>query len=228
MKKIQYTALAVAFGLLMAGQVAAEAPSAKLEVKGTIEVPGCDIAIASEDGANSSEYHFGDIEPARIQPGNVTTTLNPLTKTWTIHCTGKTHLTYQIDDHQSDSSLNPSVTTQFGLGNVNGDGKIGYYEVQMLNAKVSSDGGEPVTARTFSVLKGNTTFSRADSINFNRSNVMGWSEFGANTLAAADTFIADFKVTPTLGGTGNNHMKGTITEDVELSGSMTLSFAFGL
>ncbi len=203
MKKIRYTALTAALGLLMAGQVAAEAPSAKLEVKGTIEVPGCDIAIASEDGANTSEYQFGDIEPATIKPGNVTTTLNPLTKTWTIHCSGKTHLTYQIEDLQSESSLNPSTATQFGLGNVNGDGKIGYYEVQMLNAKVSSDGSEPVDARTFSVVKGGTTFTRADSINFNRSNVMGWSDFAANNLAAADTFIADFKVTPTLGGTGN-------------------------
>ena len=57
---------------------------------------------------------------------------------------------------------------------------------------------------------------------------MGWSESAANNLAAADTFIADFKVTPTLGGTGKDHMNGTITEDVGLDGSMTLTFAFGL
>lgn len=228
MKKIQYTALAAAFGLLMAGQVAAEAPSAELKVAGTIEVPGCDVAIASEDGANSSEYHFGDIEPSKIQPGNTLAKLNPLTKTWTIHCTGRTHLTYQIEDHQQESSLSPSTATYFGLGKVNGEGKIGYYEVEMLNAKISSDGSDPVDARTFSVPKGNTTFTRASSIFLNRNNVMGWSESAANNLAAADTFIADFKVTPTLGGTGKDHMNGTITEDVGLDGSMTLTFAFGL
>lgn len=228
MKKIHYTVLAAAFGLLLAGQAAAEAPTADLLVKGTIEVPGCDVAITGEDGDNSSEYNFGDIDSSTVKPGNITTALNPLTKTWTIQCTGKTNLTYQIEDHQAETALTPTNKAQFGLGNVNGDGKIGFYEVDMLNAKISSDGAEPVAAQTFGAVKGSTTFTRAASVKLSSTNVMGWSENAANNLAAADTFIADFKVTPTLGGTGANHMKGTITEDVKLDGSLTFTFAFGL
>lgn len=222
MKKMHYTVLAAALGLALAGSAAAEAPAGRLDVRGTIEVPGCTVAIAGDGGDTSSEYNFGDIDPSNVKPGDVTTKLPALTKTWTISCDGLTNLTFQIDDREKDSTSGTANTT-FGLGKVNDDGKIGYYEVKLSKPMTGVGTADPVVSKLFTTT--GTTFTAVDTISLDSRNKMGWAASN-NNLAAAQIFIADVEVTPTLAGTTT--MKGTITEDIQLDGALTFNFAFGL
>jgi hypothetical protein len=58
----------------------------------------------------------------------------------------------------------------------------------------------------------------------NSSLTSGWSNGSA--MNPGKDFAATLTVTPTLAGTTT--MNGPVTEDAELNGSLTLSFAFGL
>ena len=221
MSKIYGAAAAAVLALMAAGPSFAAGPQATVKVIGTLEVPGCEVT--QDDGNNV--YDFGNLESSLIKPGTATNTLTDraIEKTWTIRCDGLTYLTYKITDNEADIS-SPTTATQFGLGKVNGDKNIGYYEVLMSDATVDAGTVADLPARVFAT--SNTTISRQTSVLLDRNKTMGWSKDTANELIAAETFRAKFKVTPTLNGTQT--MGGTITENIALDGSLTLEFAFGL
>lgn len=214
MKKFYLSALAASLALVAAGAHAAEAPTAELRVIGTLDVPPCTVA-AEGDGV----YDYGDLGPQDIKPGTTTNKLATLSKHWTITCEGDTYLTYKITDNQ-DASTASTDSKYFGLGNVNGDGKIGYFEVAMTNAKV--DGND---ARGFATAS--TTLYPGASVDIRKAGyTMGWAKAAASEQQIGKVFEADLNVTATLAGTQT--MNGPITDDVPLQGSLTLTFAYGL
>lgn len=221
MSKIYGAAAAAVLALMAAGPSFAAGPQATVKVIGTLEVPGCDVT--QDDGNNV--YDFGSLESSLIKPGTTTNTLTDraIEKTWTVKCDGLTYLTYKVTDNEAGNS-SPVTTTQFGLGKVNGENNIGYYEVLMSDATVDAGTVTGIPARVFSTT--NTTISRQTSVLLDRNKTMGWSNDTSNALIAAETFRAKFKVTPTLNGTQT--MGGTISENIVLDGSLTLNFAFGL
>jgi hypothetical protein len=219
---LKKTSLAAVFGavaFLAAGAAMAEAPTAELKVIGTLEVPSCSVDVDS-DGV----YDFGNISPTIIKPGTTTTALEPITKTWTVNCSGPTVLTFEASDNRTESSSSTD-SKHFGLGHVNDTGKIGYYMVNMSNAEVSGADGEMSPAKVF--VSNTSTISNAANVDLNggANYKMGWTNT-SNTLQEGQIFKADLQVTPTLAGTTT--MNGPITDHVDLDGSLTLTFSFGL
>jgi hypothetical protein len=203
--------LASAVALALSSQAFAEAPTAELKVTGMLEVPGCTVTVA-DDGV----YDFGHIAPSTIKPGTTTTALTAMDKTWDIACTGTTFLTFKVIDNQA-ASTSGTPASQFGLGNVNGTGKLGYYGVVMKNATVDGNASN-VFAST------STTIAGTAAVSLNAGSTMGWST--GTALSPGKDFAATMTVSPTLAGTTT--MNGPVTEDTDLNGSLTLNFAFGL
>lgn len=187
---------------------------AELKVIGTLDVPAC-IVTAGDDGV----YDYGDLSPTDIRPGTATHVLAAISKAWKIECEGDTYLTFQASDNAAASRAVATADT-FGLGNVNGDGKIGNFGLTMRNPRV--DG---TVSRVFST--NNTTITPAATVPVRQDGYkMGWAHPSAASQQIGRTFDVDLEVIATLAG--STAMKGPITDDVPLAGSVTLNFAYGL
>ncbi|MCB5306527.1 DUF1120 domain-containing protein [Yersinia massiliensis] len=215
MKK-QLAWLAVLSSLIV-GTTAVQAtvPTAELKVTGSLSVPSCTINVP-----DSGVYDLGAIGPSKIKPGTATTALPAISKNWVINCDGMTYLNVKpVDNRVGTASVVNSA--YFGLGNVNGDGKIGYYSLAMSNGMVDGK-----ASNLFITDTGNFTASNASvGLNSDNSVSAGWAA-SSSTQAAGKVFSADFMVIPVLAGTA--HMKGTITEETKIDGSTTMNFAFGI
>ncbi|MBR8655920.1 DUF1120 domain-containing protein [Achromobacter sp. Marseille-Q0513] len=205
-------ACALATSLFGALPAHAAAPSASLYVRGSIGVPGCNVSTA-----NDGVYDFGRIASSLIKPGTATTTLDSMEKSWTVSCDAQTFLGFTVIDNRSGTASLDRVNN-FGLGNVNETGKIGYYTVQMKDGAV--DGKSSYLYAT-----PGTSSTASPSVYLGTNAQLGWAA-GSNTQKAGKVFTATLAVTPTLAG--STTMGGPITDEVSLDGSLTLNFAFGL
>lgn len=140
-----------------------------------------------------------------------------MSNTWTVTCDATTYMNFTPVDNRADSRVSLAVGT-FGLGNVNSTGKIGYFKADVSNATV--DG---VTSLLF--LTQAATFTPAASVPMSAGLKTGWAS-GANTQQSGKVFVADIKVTPYLGN--STDMNGPITENTDIDGSVTLTFAYGI
>ncbi|CQJ65199.1 DUF1120 domain-containing protein [Yersinia enterocolitica] len=200
---------------LILGMTAAHAapPTAELKVKGKLSVPTCNV-MAPDGGV----YDLGKISATNIKSGVATTALTPITKTWTITCDADTYLTYTPQDNRSGSE-SASGGHNYGLGLVNGTGKIGYYTVKMSNAKIDN-----VASNIVCIQPGQAADCTTMS-NVLKGELQGWSN-ADKSLKAGKTFSADLEVSAVLAG--STTMAGPITEDSKIDGSMTMNFAFGI
>ncbi|MBC3232067.1 DUF1120 domain-containing protein [Serratia fonticola] len=193
-------------------QAQAAAPTAELKVTGTLTVPSCEIA-AADDGV----YDLGKLSATLVKPA-ATTTLNPISKTWTITCDADTYLNFSPVDNRAASSA-AVATTNFGMGMVNGTGKIGYYTAQMRNATVDGKTSGLFTSAS-------PTFTAYTTASITTGQRSGWANSTGNQQQSGKVFAAEIVVTPELASLTS--MNGAITDDANIDGSMTLNFAFGI
>lgn len=213
MKKSIFTLSVLTTLLTAATAVQAAAPTAELKVKGELTAPTCTVA-APDNGT----YDFGRISSTLIKAA-ATTAVTGKAKTWSVSCDAETYLTFSVVDNRA-ASVATTGNTYFGLGNVNGTGKIGYYTAVMSDPKV--DG---VTSYLFTAASGASTFSVYNSVNITKGTNMGWAST-TSTLKSGRVFTSDITVNPTLASSAT--MGGPITDTVNLDGLMTMSFAYGL
>ncbi|MBX9489204.1 DUF1120 domain-containing protein [Yersinia enterocolitica] len=183
----------------------AVAPVAELKVKGALTVPSCTV-----NAPDNGIYDFGKISSTKIS-SSAFVNLAAMTKNWVITCDATTYLTVKPIDNRAASVYPPSTST-YGLGMVNGSGKIGGYTINMQNAVVDGNSSKLFSAVTETAL-------------YNHGPSVGWAS-ADNTQAAGKVFSTDLKVAPILAST--TAMNGPITEDTELNGSVTLNFAYAI
>ena len=205
--------VALAALTLAAATAHAAAPTAELKVKGTLQAPTCTVAVA-DDGV----YDFGSISPTRIKPGTAHTALDPISKVWTVTCDADTYLTYTATDNRA-TSLSTAGAANFGMGKVNTTGNIGYYQVLMSNPTV--DGA---TSSLFGTTGTTVTPAATGALATTTGFKHGWAVGAAQKFGKV--FGITLAVTPNIGGTTT--MNGAITDKVDLDGSVTLTYAFGL
>lgn len=186
----------------------AKAPTAELTVKGQLSPPGC-IVMAPDGGV----YNVGEIAGHTVKPSALTV-LPSITKNWSVICDAETYVSVTGSDNRAGSSTSGG---RYGLGFVNGAGKIGDYGVYFSNAKV--DG----TAKYFR--KQEEAAAAILSLSIGPLNGLSWVHANA-TKAPGKVFSADIEVMPRLGSVAD--MKGPITENVKIDGSMTLSIIIGI
>jgi Protein of unknown function (DUF1120) len=190
----------------------ADAPTAELKVIGSLTVPGCAV-IAPDSGV----YDFGRVSASVVQPSFATTALSAITKTWTVSCDADTHLNFTPVDNRTASVSVPGPTN-FGMGNVNGAGKIGHYTARIHNATV--DG----VASDISYPSGQYT-GVGRSFDLKHGIYHAWQSLNGGQ-SVGKVFTADITVSPILAGATT--MGGPINDDVNLDGSMTMNFRFSI
>ncbi|KVD86897.1 hypothetical protein WS63_19570 [Burkholderia stagnalis] len=210
-------AFSAASAMLFAGAAHADAPTANLYVKGRIDVPTCTVS-----SPNDGTYDFGEIGSTMIKTGTATTTLDPKSQTWTASCGAKTYLSFSMTDNRKDSVSAPG-SNNFGLGFVNDTGKLGYYQVKMENAMVDDAASNVYVTNNGTI--SSSTAGTSKMLTSDSAYKHGWAK-GTTTQAMGEVFTADLVVTPTLAG--STTMNGPLTDAVDLDGSATLTFAFGL
>ncbi|MGM7758930.1 DUF1120 domain-containing protein [Yersinia enterocolitica] len=186
----------------------AKAPTAELTVKGQVSPPGC-IVMAPDGGV----YNVGEIAGHTVKPSALTV-LPSITKNWSVICDAETYVSVTGSDNRAGSSTSGG---RYGLGFVNGAGKIGDYGVYFSNAKV--DGTEKYFR------KQEEAAAAILSLSIGPLNGLSWVHANA-TKAPGKVFSADIEVMPRLGSVAD--MKGPITENVKIDGSMTLSIIIGI
>ncbi len=212
--KTQHVSLLLPLLLAMTGAYAA-APTADLSVKGQLVVPVCTVA-ATDDGI----YNIGKQSATVVKP-TANTQLASMTKAWTITCDAETYLNFSHVDNRASSASTTHIGN-FGLGNVNGSGKIGFYTVVVKNPTV--DG---VPSRVFSTMNNSVTSTDiVPYLSIHTGNRHGWASASSIAQKSGKIFMADFEVTPTLAS--SSAMNGPITDDTNIDGSMTLNFAYGI
>ncbi len=202
------------FMLAMPGAHAAP-PTADLTVKGKLAVPVCTVT-ATDNGV----YNIGKLSSTMVKSQS-DTVLPSISKTWTITCDAETYLNFSHVDNRAESA-STVARPNFGLGNVNGTGKLGFYTVEVINPTV--DGA---TTRVFSTMT--NTVGKENIVPYlsvHKENRHGWASARQDTQQSGKVFTADFVVTPTLASSAM--MNGPITDDANIDGSMTLSFAYGI
>lgn len=198
--------------LSMSAVHAADALTAELKVVGELTIPSCTV-VATDDGI----YDIGKQSATLIKPSAVTP-LAEITKAWTVTCDAETYLNVtQVDNRLASKAT--AGATYFGLGSVNGDGKIGYFRAQVKNGKV--DG----VATSLLYALGNTIKNVKADHYLEEGHKIGWAA-DASTQKSGKLFTADIAVSPTLASSAD--MKGPITENTNIDGSLTLTFAYGL
>ncbi|MGK4445591.1 DUF1120 domain-containing protein [Yersinia enterocolitica] len=210
--KMQFVNLTIFSSLFLSLIVQAATPTPELKVKGSIGVPTCTINVP--DGG---VYNVGNISAATIQP-TTSVILPTITKTWTISCDGSTYLSFTPTDNRKSSVSNTTAIHNFGLGFVNGTGKIGYFRTGLSNAKVDGESSFFYYVEN-GFQGGHTTETLTNNLPF------GWAQ-NATTAKAGKVFSADLTVTPVLASSAT--MGGAITENINIDGSVTLSFAYGI
>ena len=212
MKKSLFTLSTLSALVLVAGVAHADNPSAELTVIGTLTVPTCTVAAV-----NDGVYDVGSNASTLIKPA-ATTVLNSVTQAWTVTCDATTYLNFTPLDNRAPSRSVVAATT-FGLGNVNTDGKIGYFTAEVKNAKVDAVDSSLFTSNT-------TTFTPAATAKMTAGTRTGWATTAANTQVAGKVFTADITVSPVLASSAD--MKGAITDTADIDGSVTLNFSYGI
>jgi hypothetical protein len=159
-----------------------------------------------------------------IKPGTAVTALPNITKTWTITCDATTYVSYGNVDNRSASASEPSGTTatNYGLGYINGTGKIGFYRASAGNAHV--DGNS--TSVYFNRSEGGDIGGSTDKGYYLGTTYRyGWSD-ASSVAIFGKHFSIDITVEPTLAG--STTMNGAVTEDANIDGSLTMNFSFGI
>jgi hypothetical protein len=213
MKKTVITA-GILSVLAMHGSAIAAPMSSELKVQGKMAVPSCQVSVT--DGG---VVDLGKISNSLISPSKPTP-LTTRTVGITALCDAATYLSFTATDNREGSS-SASGSTYFGLGNVNGTGKLGYYQMKMYGAAVDNIG----VSQLYSTPKGSTSFSAAQEIIMNKNNVMGWAK-SSGVQNSGKQFAAAIDLIPMLAS--SKDMNGPLTDSVKLDGSALLNFAYGL
>ncbi|CFR07189.1 beta-fimbriae major subunit [Yersinia frederiksenii] len=213
--KMHMAQLITLASLILSVAAQAATPTTELKVKGIIGTPSC--TVNAPDGGI---YNIGEVSSTNIKAGVATTVLPSISKTWTVTCDSQTFLSLTAYDNRKASSSDSTSIHSFGLGFVNGSGKIGFYRTTMSNATVDGVSSFLYFIDANNVLQGGHTLETLTN-NFR----FGWSET-TTTAKSGKIFSADFTVIPTLAGAAT--MGGAITENINIDGSTTMNFAFAI
>lgn len=216
----------IAAALLLATSIsstlaAQETPSVDLTVIGTIEPESCEAALGGEGVVD-----YGTIGAGLIQAAAETALAETKSVTLTVTCPSSTTVAFSVTDNRSESkSSGGTAANNFGLGNVHTDGKLGRYIATLRNGKV---GGSSVNFVYRTSSSGGFAYSSSTRpISASQPGYQySWTSNVTNAPASSTLFTADVEISAWLASRAE--MKGAITEDVPLDGSMTLTFVTGL
>lgn len=213
MKKLVLNITAISSLFFSATSLAA-GPSAEIKVIGELTAPTCDVEMP-----NDGVFDFGTISHTKIQADKPSPLGVKGGGYLTVNCSASTPLTFKVIDNRLGTA-SMAGNEYLGLGSVNDSGKLGYYTVDMMNPTVDGKfAGLFVTADT-------TIANPSTKVRLEQGKRVGWVANGDGKLAIGNEFRAMITVTGFLAKRSDMH--GGVGEGVNLDGSTTLEFGFGL
>ncbi|CAI1046875.1 DUF1120 domain-containing protein [Serratia entomophila] len=203
----------VASTLLAAGASLAAGPSAEIKVVGELVAPTCEVKLP-----NDGIFDYGSISHTGISRDKAVSLGVKGGAAMEVKCDAETPMTFNVIDNRLGTASEQGKT--FGLGNVNATGKLGFYSIRAYFPQVDGALG-----RLF-VTQDSTITSPAGVVQLEHGKRVGWALASSNALAIGKNFTALLSVEAFLAKSGDMH--GGIGEDVNLDGSTTLEFGFGL
>lgn len=203
----------VASTLLATGASLAAGPSAEIKVVGELIAPTCEIKLP-----NDGIFDYGSISHTGISRDKAVSLGVKGGSTMEVKCDAETPMTFNVIDNRLGTASEQGKT--FGLGNVNTTGKLGFYSIQAYYPQIDGQLG-----RLF-VTQDSTITSPSGLVQLEHGKRVGWAAASGNSLAIGKNFTAQLLVEAFLAKSGDMH--GGIGEDVNLDGSTTLEFGFGL
>ncbi|MBH1922350.1 DUF1120 domain-containing protein [Serratia surfactantfaciens] len=201
-KRLLQTSLIVLW-VLFSGQLIA-APSAELKVSGKIKHSGCTV-IAGNDGV----YDYGAVRGGT--QGEVQK-LPTVKQTWQVRCEGDAYLALIPTDNRAAGRSEQDLR-RFGLGNAPNGQPVGYFLLGLSHSVV--DGASAaLRSRNAAGLPSN----EVALVSGERTDWL----MADTTRAAGRTYTMDISVAPVLAA------NIPAADKVELDGSVTLNFIFGL
>ncbi|MEW5494391.1 hypothetical protein ABGT23_01885 [Enterobacter cloacae] len=187
--------------------------SPEITIKGDMSAPGCTI-----NTPNNGQYELGKISASIIRDSDEVSLPSPNGgMNWTVQCEAATFLSFQVVDNR-EGTASKEGSTHFGLGPINGEGKIGYYRVKMFMPKVDSSAASLYTTS-------GSTFDAVKEVYLEKGKTMGWAS-GNNEQALGTSFSAYLDVLPVLAS--SKDMNGPVADSSKIDGAMTMNFSFGL
>jgi len=203
----------VASTLLATGASLAAGPSAEIKVVGELIAPTCEVKLP-----NDGIFDYGSISHTKISRDKAVSLGVRGGVAMEVKCDAETPMTFNVIDNRLGTASEQGKT--FGLGNVNATGKLGFYSIQVSFPQIDGALG-----RLF-VTQDSTITSPAGAVQLEHGKRVGWASASSNSLAIGKNFTAMLLVEAFLAKSGDMH--GGIGEDVNLDGSTTLEFGFGL
>ncbi|WP_411754906.1 DUF1120 domain-containing protein [Serratia sp. (in: enterobacteria)] len=213
MKKTIVSGAVVAAMMMSMGGAMAAAMSSELSVKGHLAIPSCQVSLAK-----NGVFDLGKISNAVIETSK-STPMKEIAAAINVECEADTFLNFSAIDNRAGTASTVE-STHFGLGNVNGTGKLGYYKMRLIAATV-----DRVGVSVYSASKGSTSLSSSMEVLVDKDKVTGWAN-SENAQASGKNFQAFLMVEPVLAS--SKEMGGPITDSTKLDGSATLNFSYAL
>lgn len=214
MKKNILTLTALSSLLLSAAALASD--SAEIKVTGEITTATCEVTMA-----NNGVFDFGKISQSMV--AEESNSVIGMKDQGGVHvkCSAPTALTFTVTDNRLGTASFNNAGRSFGLGNVNGTGKLGFYYLNLHTPTVDGVASKLLQSSGESI-------QTMEKISFmEQGKRFGWAPAsGTNELAIGKDFAFSMSAQAHLAG--KSSMNGTLGEDTNLDGSATMEFGFGL
>ncbi|MEQ5204871.1 hypothetical protein ABN228_20500 [Providencia rettgeri] len=147
--------------------------------------------------------------------------LPPMTQTLQVICSVTvSQMTMEVVSDTQASSVTDADPTHFGLGHVNGQGSLGYYQVKLDEAKIGSD-----AVQLYHTADENAVGTLQSSLFLQSSGYQGWAKEGGSP-ASGQQFSVNMTVLPTLSSLKETH--GPLVDGANLNGELVLRFPFSI
>lgn len=177
------------------------------------QAPSCEIQ--APDGG---EYQYAQLHASMFHPQR-TTALPAMTKRWSVICDAPASLVLEVKDLQQNSAPTDD-RTQFGLGTVNGNGKLGQYQITLNNAAVDNKAVSLYETNDASVIG-----SLSSQFIVSADKNYGWAG-SDHKMSSGKVFSADITVSPVLNSL--QLTQGPLIHGAELNGMAEMIFSFGI
>lgn len=182
-----------------------------------VEAPPADSCSVS---MTEVSYPYSQLSAALFHPTQQNS-LPPITQTLQVICSVPvSQVTMEVVSDMQASSVSDSDPTHFGLGHVNGQGSLGYYQVKLDNAKVGNN-----SVQLYHATNENTLGPSHPSLLLQSNGLHGWTQEGV-TPASGQQFSVNMTVLPTLSSL--KETRGPLIEGASLNGELVLRFPFGI
>lgn len=225
-------ALAMALGLAGAAQAAVD--PGELTVGGQVKTPACVVTLSG-----NGVFAYG-LMSSSLLPVTGHLALEKKTQTLSVDCgAGTTYLSFWPTDNRDGTASgldsHGHVDGAYGLGRMEGrpDSKVGYYTLLVTNAKVD---GRSVLPAAYSVTRrdvyGIDPQVLRHKAGYYNELAMSWGSTAGyadlSKLVSGSHFEMDIEVRPYLASGSVVGGGEPVTEKVDMDGSTTLTFKFGL